>query len=102
MKYSAVAFLVAFGVCAVPPPALAYRPRPQPDITVTAPPPAGAPSQEEVLRALPGGAPRGLVRIRYRLLAQRVGPVRLYPLVGPARLVETRFECTVQGVRGRE
>jgi hypothetical protein len=60
------------------------------------------PTDAEVLRAVPVGTVLGDDgRVERRLTRYRVGPIRLYPLVGPARLIEVRFKCVATGNRGR-
>ncbi len=84
-------------------PVQANVPRSEPDIQQAAVQPRLVyPSVEMVLRALPNGPPRQIVRIRYEVQQHQVGPCRVYPLVGAGRLVEARFKCVVVSERGRQ
>jgi hypothetical protein len=61
---------------------------------VVAQSPADEPSDADVLRWLPPAA-RNNIMIERKLLVLREGPVRFYPVVGKARMVESTFKCRV-------
>src|SRR5262245_3000399 len=104
MKVHAEALVIGGALCLSRLHVQANLPRSGTDIrtvTVSADPPY--PSEEEVLRGLPNNqVPRKNVRVLYQILVHREGPVRFYPLVGRAQLVETHFKCTVFSDQGRE
>lgn len=65
--------------------------------------PAPESLEQRVLRALPKAArARGDLQIVYEVQAEKVGPVRFYPLVGPARLIQAHYKCTVYSSAGVE
>jgi hypothetical protein len=57
--------------------------------------PFAAPSGEEIRRKLPAEARAKNGTLHCELLEYRVNDRRFFPLVGPARLVEVRFKCTL-------
>src|SRR5262245_42453000 len=61
-----------------------------------------SPTEAEVLAALPNVSPRRGVRISFHVSAPRIGPMRIYPQVGRARLIVYLFKCSVQSSQGRE
>src|SRR6266702_4244454 len=63
----------------------------------------GSPLSDAIRRALSDGAPGRNVHLRnYRVLQQQMAPPRFYPMVGPARKVETQVRCTVATDGGTE
>jgi hypothetical protein len=100
MQTPCLAALVLSGILA---PAVPDLPREPIEFVQVKPSPLPESLEGMVLRALPRAArARGDLQIVYEVQAEKVGPVRFYPLVGPARLVQARYKCTVYSNAGVE
>jgi hypothetical protein len=100
MQTSCVVALVLSGVLA---PAARDLPKEPSEFVQVKTSPVPESLEGQVLRALPRVArARGDLQIVYEVQAEKVGPVRFYPLVGPARLVQAHYKCTVYSNVGVE
>ncbi|MDB5384363.1 MAG: hypothetical protein JWM11_9 [Planctomycetaceae bacterium] len=65
--------------------------------------PIDFPSAGAILRAVRAGKPHSKnEHIQCKLVLHKVSDIRVYPLVGPARLATAHFECTVTTEAGRD
>ncbi len=65
--------------------------------------PAKFPPADEVLAGLPKANGRSRpTGVRGELISFNLEPWRFYPLVGPARMIESRFKCTVKRAKPNE
>ncbi len=96
MRPHGLHIFILLAALAAPAAALDIPKEPADDGAVTRMPLAPASITALVLRALPKGvAARNDIMIQSEVLAEKTGPVRLYPVVGAARLVSTHYKCTV-------